>query len=79
MRVGQTVTIRSERGIEQILTVGGIFSLGVAGLDDAAAYLNIRAARVLFDLPEGLTRLEVKLDDLKLAPSLPWTSLTPLV
>jgi lipoprotein-releasing system permease protein len=68
VQVGQTVTIRSERGIEQTLTVGGVFSLGVAGLDDAAVYLNIRAARVLFDLPEGLTRLEVKLDDLKLAP-----------
>jgi len=68
VRAGQTVTIRSERGIEQSVTVGGIFTLGVAGLDDAAVYLNIRAARVLFDLPEGLTRLEVKLDDLRLAP-----------
>ncbi|MEO8759066.1 MAG: FtsX-like permease family protein [Devosia sp.] len=67
--VGQTMTIKSERGIEQTLTVGGIFVLGVAGLDDAAAYLNIRAARVLFDLPEGLSRLEVKLDDLKVAPA----------
>jgi len=69
VRAGQTVTIRSERGIEQSVTVGGIFTLGVAGLDDAAVYLNIRAARVLFDLPEGLTRLEVKLDDLRLAPA----------
>jgi lipoprotein-releasing system permease protein len=68
VRVGQSVTVRSERGIEQTLTIGGIFSLGVAGLDDAAVYVNIRAARVLFDLPEGLSRLEVKLDDLKLAP-----------
>ena len=69
VRAGQTVTIRSERGIEQSVTVGGIFTLGVAGLDDAAVYLNLRAARVLFDLPEGLTRLEVKLDDLRLAPA----------
>lgn len=69
VHVGQTVTIRSERGIEQTLTVGGVFSLGVAGLDDAAVYLNIRAARVLFDLPEGLSQFEVKLDDLKLAPA----------
>jgi lipoprotein-releasing system permease protein len=68
VRVGQTVTLRSERGVEQLLSVGGIFSLGVGGLDDAAVYLNIRAARVLFDLPEGFTRLEVKLDDLELAP-----------
>ncbi|MEQ1902053.1 MAG: FtsX-like permease family protein [Devosia sp.] len=68
VRVGQSVTIRSERGVEQTLTVGGIFALGVAGLDDAATYINVRAARVLFDLPEGLSRLEVKLDNLQLAP-----------
>ena len=66
--VGQTLTLRSDRGVTDTLTVSGIFSLGVAGLDDSAAYVNIRAARMLFDLPEGITRFEVKLDDLKLAP-----------
>ncbi len=69
VRVGQTVTVRSDQNIEQTLTVGGIFALGVAGLDDAAIYVNIRASRVLFDLPEGVSRFEVKLDDLKLAPA----------
>ena len=68
VRVGQTVAIRSERSIEATLTIGGIFSLGVEGLDDTAVYVNIRTARVLFDLPDGVSRLEVKLDDLKLAP-----------
>ncbi len=65
--VGQSVVIRSERNIEQTITVGGIFELGVAGVDDNAVYLNIRAARVLFDLPEGLSRYELKLDDLQQA------------
>ncbi len=68
VRAGQTVSIRSDRGVEETLTVAGIFSLGAAALDDSAAYVNLRAARVLFDLPEGLSRFEVKLDDLKLAP-----------
>jgi len=68
VRVGQTVTIRSERDVAETLTVAGIFSLGVAGLDDAAAYVNQRVARVLFDLPAGLTRFEIKLDDLQQAP-----------
>ncbi len=65
--VGQSVIIRSDRDIEQSITVGGIFSLGVGGVDDTAVYLNIRAARVLLDLPEGLSRYEIKLDDLQLA------------
>lgn len=68
VRVGQTVTLRSDRNVQQTLTIGGIFSLGVAGLDDASAYVNQRVARVLFDLPAGLTRFEVKLDDLQRAP-----------
>ncbi len=63
--VGQSVIVRSERNIEQSITVGGIFELGVAGVDDTAVYLNIRAARVLLDLPEGLSRYEVRLDDLQ--------------
>lgn len=67
--VGQTVSVRSDRNVELTLTVGGIFSLGVAGLDDASAYVNQRVARVLFELPAGLSRFEVKLDDLQLAPS----------
>lgn len=65
--VGQSVILRSDRNIEQSITVGGIFRLGVAGVDDTAVYLNIRAARVLLDLPEGLSRYEIKLDDLQLA------------
>lgn len=62
---GQSLVIRSERDVEQSITVGGIFELGVAGVDDTAVYLNIRAARVLLDLPEGLSRYEIKLGDLQ--------------
>jgi lipoprotein-releasing system permease protein len=67
IRVGQSLVIRSERAIEQPVTIGGIFEIGVSGVDDTAVYLNIRAARVLLDLPEGLSRYELKLDDLQLA------------
>ena len=63
--VGQSLVLRSERDIEQSVTIGSIFELGVAGVDDTAVYLNVRAARVLLDLPEGLSRYEIKLDDLQ--------------
>lgn len=65
--VGQSVVLRSDRGIEQSVTIGGIFELGVAGVDDTAVFLSTRAARVLLDLPEGLSRYEIKLDDLQAA------------
>nr|WP_210316333.1 FtsX-like permease family protein [Devosia oryzisoli] len=67
--VGQSLVIRSERNVEQSITIGGIFELGLAAIDEAAVYLNIRAARVLLALPEGLSRYEVKLDDLQQARS----------
>jgi lipoprotein-releasing system permease protein len=65
--VGQSVIVRSDRNVEQSITVGGIFELGVGAVDDTAVYLNIRAARVLLDLPAGLSRYEIKLDDLQLS------------
>jgi lipoprotein-releasing system permease protein len=68
LQAGQTVSLKSDRNVEQTLRVGGIFALGIAALDDSAAYVNIRAARTLFDLPEGISRFEIKLDDLQRAP-----------
>ena len=65
--IGQSLVIRSERDVEQSITIGGMFELGLAAVDDAAVYLNIRAARVLLDLPEGLSRFDIKLDDLQQA------------
>lgn len=65
--IGQSLVIRSERDVEQSITIGGIFELGLAAVDDAAVYLNIRAARVLLDLPEGLSRYDIKLEDLQQA------------
>lgn len=67
---GQTVVLRSDRGVERTLTVGGIFSLGVAALDESAAYVSIRAARTLFDMPEGISRIEIKLANLAQAPAI---------
>ena len=65
--VGQTVMLTSDRDVRQTFTVSGIFALGVGALDNGAAFVTIRSARVLFAQPEGLTRLQVKLDDLELA------------
>jgi lipoprotein-releasing system permease protein len=67
LSVGQTVKVRSDRGVELTMTLGGIFRLGIASVDDRAAYVSVRAARVLFDLPEGVTRIDLKLNDLKKA------------
>lgn len=60
---GQSVLLRTERGVERQLTINGIFRTGLQSLDERVAFLPIQTARPLFDLPEGVTNIEVKLKD----------------
>ncbi|MEX2482001.1 MAG: FtsX-like permease family protein [Gammaproteobacteria bacterium] len=63
LEVGQVVTLLSERGVERPLLLGGIFELGLDALDSRAAFVGISVARTLFDLPQGISRIEIKLAD----------------
>lgn len=67
VEVGQVVGLLSDRGIERPLQVGGIFELGLEALDSRAAFVSLAAARTLFELPQGISRIEIKLDDLDAA------------
>jgi lipoprotein-releasing system permease protein len=60
---GQSVLLRTERGVERQLTVKGVFRTGVQSLDERVAFLSLQTARPLFVLPEGVTNIEIKLKD----------------
>lgn len=60
---GQPVLFRTDRGVDRLLTVRGIFRTGLQSLDERVAFLSIQTARPLFLLPEGVTNIEVKLRD----------------
>jgi lipoprotein-releasing system permease protein len=62
--VGQPIFITSNQGRERTLTVRGLYATGVESLDARLAYVNLDTARVMFDLPEGLTEIEIKLTDI---------------
>ncbi|MBV2184822.1 MAG: ABC transporter permease, partial [Rhizobium sp.] len=62
--IGQTINLQSDRNVELSLVIEGIFALGVEALDARAAFVNLAAARTLFDLDQGISRVEIKLDDL---------------
>lgn len=62
--VGQSINLQSDRDVERTLVVTGIFSLGVEALDARAAIVSLAAARSLFDLEQGISRIKIKLDDL---------------
>src|SRR5690606_5828956 len=53
--------------VERSLMIAGIFTLGVETLDARSAFVSIGAARSLFDLDQGISRIEIKLDDLNSA------------
>lgn len=73
LRTGQTILIQSDRGRERSFRIGGIFALGVASADRQALYMNFRTARALFDLPSGISRIEIKVSDPQAAPEIAQT------
>ncbi len=60
---GQPVLLRTDRGVERLLTVQGVFKTGVQAVDERVAYMSLSLARPLFLLPEGVTNIEIKLVD----------------
>ncbi|MGV8950556.1 MAG: ABC transporter permease [Cypionkella sp.] len=62
--VGQSVKLRSARGLEQRFILAGIFEIGIDALDRRAAFITLSAARNLFQQPQSISRIEIKLDDL---------------
>jgi lipoprotein-releasing system permease protein len=68
LRVGQIVRIRSDRDRERSFRIGGIFALGIASADRQTIYMNFTAARALFDLPSGISRIEIKVSPVTDAP-----------
>lgn len=69
LRAGQVVRLTSDRGRARNFRIGGIFTLGIASADRQAVYMNLTAARGLFDLPSGLSRVEVKVAPVTAAPA----------
>jgi lipoprotein-releasing system permease protein len=67
LRMGQTVRVQSSAGVSMVLTLSGIFETGNGMLDDSSLYVSLSTARTLFALPQGVTRIEIKLDDLNAA------------
>ena len=61
LRVGQVIRVRSDRGRERSFRIGGIFALGISSADRQALYMNFNTARALFDLPSGISRIEIKI------------------
>jgi lipoprotein-releasing system permease protein len=68
--VGQVVRLSSDRGRDRSFRIGGIFELGIASADRQVVYMNFTTARALFDLPTGISRIEIKVEPAIDAPNI---------
>lgn len=67
LSIGQTLRLESSNGVTAALTLSGIFKTGNGGMDSARAFVSLATARTLYAMPQGVTRIEIKLDDLNAA------------
>lgn len=67
LRLGQTLRLQSSKGVSTVLTVSGIYNTGNGMIDSSSVYVSLPTARTLFALPQGVTRVEIKLSDLNAA------------
>ncbi|MFC0134986.1 hypothetical protein CR105_20285 [Massilia eurypsychrophila] len=64
MRVGDKLRLDGGQGRESVVTVAGIFELGVRELDARYVYLDMKQAQSLLNLPGGATIIDVTVDDI---------------
>lgn len=61
---GDTVRIDTGSDNGTLLTIAGIFELGVGELDSRHVYMDLRQAQALLGLPGGVTVIDLRVDDL---------------
>jgi lipoprotein-releasing system permease protein len=65
LALGHTISLESTGGIKAALTLTGIYQIGTGGGPDRRmAYVSLATARTLFEMPQGVSRIEIKLFDL---------------
>jgi len=67
LSLGQSVRVQSSNGVTTTLTLSGIYESGNGAIDGARAYVSLSTARTLFAIPQGVTQIEIKLNDLNAA------------
>lgn len=61
--VGDRIRVRSTEGVEDVVTIAGVFSLGNDAVDGTWVVTSLTHAQSLFALPGGATTIELKVRD----------------
>lgn len=70
LRLGQALRLQSSGGVSTVLTLSGIYRTGNGLIDRSSIFVGLPTARTLFALPQGVTRIEIKLADLNAADAM---------
>jgi lipoprotein-releasing system permease protein len=70
LSLGQTLRLQSPGGVTALLTLGGIYETGDGRMDGGRAFVALATARTLFAMPQGVNRIEIKLDDIDTADAI---------
>lgn len=68
--VSTTASRTRSQNAEAVMVVRGIFTLGVQAIDERVVYIDLTSARQLFDVTDGVSIVEIKVDDVWQAPAL---------
>ena len=66
--VGQGLRLRSDQGVDVTLSITGVFRFGFDRLDEGTVYINLKTARGLFNVRQGVSQIALRIDDLWDAP-----------
>lgn len=61
--VGDKLRITSSEGVEDVVLVSGVFSLGNEGIDRSWVLTSLRHAQALYALPGGVTAIDLEVSD----------------
>ncbi len=64
---GQTLRLQSSNGVTAVLTLAGIYETGDGRMDGGRVFVSLSTARTLFAMPQGISQIEIKLNDLNSA------------
>ena len=64
VRVGSKIRLDTGQQSSRVVTIAGIFELGVRELDERYVYMDLKQAQPLLDLVGGVTVIDLKVEDI---------------
>lgn len=68
--VGDKIRLATDDGRDEVFSIAGVFDMGNKEVNSRWVVLSLRAAQSMLDLPGGVSRIEVKVDDIFAAPAI---------